>query len=173
MRCFISINIPKEITKEIECIQGELPDFYGKKTRLEDLHLTLKFLGEISEDKVKEVKNKLKEINLKDFEIEIKYLGFFDNKKDGILWLHLSSCEELQKQIDNKLKYLFEPEKRFMSHLTIARVKSIKGKRNFLEDLEKIKIPKIRFKAETFYLMKSELTHEGPRYKIIEEYKLN
>jgi len=173
MRCFISINIPKEITKEIECIQGELPDFYGKKTGLEDLHLTLKFLGEISEDEVKEVKNKLKEINVKDFETEIKYLGFFDDQKYGVIWLHLFSCDELQKQIDNILKNLFEPEKRFMSHLTIARVKQIRDKKKFLEELKKIKISKIKFKVENFYLMESKLTHEGPRYRIIEEYKLN
>ncbi len=173
MRCFVSINIPKEVAKEIGGIQSELPDFYGKKTGLEDLHLTLKFLGELSEDKVEKVKNKLKEINFKDFETEIKYLGFFDNQKYGVIWLHLSDCDELQKQIDNVLKDLFEPEKRFMSHLTIARVKQIKDKKKFLEELKKIEISKIKFKVENFYLMKSKLTSEGPRYEILKEYVLD
>ena len=172
MRCFISINMSKKITKEIEIIQQKLPAFFGKKTELENLHLTLKFLGEINEDKIEEVKDKLKEIKFKNFYTEIKYIGFFDNQKYGIIWLHLSNCAELQKQIDNKLKDLFELGRRFMSHLTIARVKSVRDKRKFLEELRKINIPKIKFNVDKFCLMKSELKKEGPKYEIIEEYKL-
>ena len=47
MRVFISINISEEIRKEIKKIQDFLPEFFGKKTELENLHLTLKFLGNI------------------------------------------------------------------------------------------------------------------------------
>jgi len=60
-----------------------------------------------------------------------------------------------------------------MSHLTIARIKGLKDKKGFLQDLKKIKIEKIKFKVDKFYLMKSELTAEGPRYSVLEEYNLN
>lgn len=172
MRCFVSINIPREVARDIKKIQEKLPEFQGKKTELENLHLTLKFLGKISEDKIKKIKDRLRKSNLKSFETKIKYLGFFDNQKHGVVWLYLSNCDALQKQIDNRLKDLFEPERRFMSHLTIARTKSIKDKRKFLEELKKIEIPTIKFKVENFYLMKSELTSKDTTYKIIEEYKL-
>ncbi len=178
MRCFISINISKEVTKEIGNIQQKLPEFQGKKTELENLHLTLKFLGEIDEGKIDEIKKKLREIKFEKFESEIDSIGVFDNrksrkyKKKVIVWLHLSGCSEFQKIVDEKLKDLFEKERRFMSHLTIARVKNIKDKKKFLDDLKKIKMPETKFNINSFYLMRSELTKKGPRYEIIEEYKL-
>ena len=56
MRCFIALDLPVEIIKEIKKIQKELPEFIGKKTESENLHLTLKFLGEVSEEKIKEIR---------------------------------------------------------------------------------------------------------------------
>ena len=172
MRCFISINIPKQVAREIKKIQDKLPEFSGKKTELENFHLTLKFLSQIDEDKVEEVKKKLNEIKFEKFESEIDLIGVFSEKFIRIIWLHLANCDNLQKIVDEKLKDLFEPERRFMSHLTIARVKNIKDKKKFLEELKKVKIPKIKFNVNSFYLMKSELTSDGPRYEVIEEYFL-
>ncbi len=173
MRTFISVNIPEEIRKEIKKVQDFLPEFFGKKTELENLHLTLKFLGEIKEHKIEEVKEKLREIKIEKFATEIDEIGVFSEKFIRIVWLHMKDCENLQKQIDGALKDLFEPEKRFMSHLTIARIKGIKDKEGFLQDLKKIKVEKIKFKVDNFYLMKSELTAEGPRYSVLEEYNLS
>jgi len=172
-RAFISINIPEEIRREIKKIQDKLPEFRGKKTELENFHLTLKFLGEIKEQVVGEVKKRLREIKIEKFETEINEIGIFSEKFIRIVWLHMKDCDNLQKQIDNALSDLFEKERRFMSHLTIARVKNIQDRKNFLEEIEKMKIEKIKFKIDRFYLMKSELTAEGPRYSVLEEYGLN
>ena len=65
MRVFISLNIPKEIKKEIKKIQNKLPEFNGKITEENNLHLTLKFLGEISEQRVEEIRKKLRKINFR------------------------------------------------------------------------------------------------------------
>lgn len=173
MRTFISINIPEEIRKEIKKIQDFLPEFFGKKTKVENMHLTLKFLGEIKEQVVGEVKEKLREIKIEKFKTEIDSVGVFSEEFIRIVWLHMKDCDNLQKQIDNALKNLFKPEKRFMSHLTIARVKYIQDRGKFLEETEKIKIEKTKFMVDRFYLMKSELTSEGPRYSILEEYNLS
>lgn len=171
MRCFISINIPREVAQDIRKIQERLPEFQGKKTVLENLHLTLKFLGEIDEGKVEELKKKLKEIKFEKFESVIDLIGVFSEKFIRIIWLHLTNCDNLQKIVDEKSKDLFEPERRFMGHLTIARVKNIKDKKKFLEGLKKVKIPTIKFNVDNFYLMKSKLTSDGPKYEIVEEYK--
>lgn len=177
MRTFISIDMPKEIVTEIEKIQDALPEFYGKKTELENLHLTLKFLGEVEEYKIKELKGRLKEVRFERFETEAKYLGFFDNikrgKRYGPVWLNLDNCEGLQKLVDNNLKDFFKPEKRFMSHVTIARIKEIKDRKRFLEDLKKIKIKKMNFAVECFKLKKSILISENPFYETLEEFMLN
>jgi len=177
MRCFISINIPENIKKEILKIQSQLPEFKGKKTEFENLHLTLKFLGEINKEMLQKVKDRLSSINFKKFKTQIDSIGHFDNTKSRfnkslIIWLHLTNCEKLQKEIDNSLENIFPKEKRFMSHLTIARIKSVRNRKDFLETINKIKVPEINFDVDKFYLMSSEVKSKGPEYKIIEEYSL-
>ena len=171
MRIFISIDIQEEIKKEIYRIQQNLPEFFGKKTEIKNLHLTLKFFGEIDDRKIEVIKKKLAEIKFKKFETEIDSIGVFSEKFIRIIWIHMTNCEKLQIAIDEKLKDLFDKEKRFMSHLTIARVKSIKNKKDFLEKLGKIKIQRISFIVDNFRLKKSTLTEKGPIYETIEEYK--
>ena len=61
MRTFIAIDIPDSIKNEIIKIQNSLPEFIGKKTEKENLHLTLKFLGEIDEEKIELIKKELRE----------------------------------------------------------------------------------------------------------------
>lgn len=172
MRAFIAVDFPENIKKEIKKVQDKLPEYKGKGTELENLHLTLKFLGEIDEGKVEEIKRRLKEINLKKFESEIDSLGVFSEKFIKIIWLHLTNCEKLQEEIDEKLKGLLEKEKRFMSHLTIARVKNIKNKKEFLEKLGKIKFLGIKFLVDSFALKKSTLTSSKPIYENLLEVKL-
>jgi 2'-5' RNA ligase len=172
MRTFISIDIPEMIRGEIKKIRDELPEFYGKKTESENLHLTLKFLGEIDEEKIGEVKEKLRQIQFDKFDSKIDSIGVFSERFVRIIWLHLTNCEELQKKIDESLKDLFKEEQRFMSHLTIARVKSIKDKKEFLEELKKIKISGISFTVKKFKLKKSVLTEKGPVYEDLAEYSL-
>ncbi len=178
MRVFISINIPENIRKEIVKIQNSLPEFIGKKTESENLHLTLKFLGDVDEDKIEEIKDNLRRIKIGKFETNIDEIGFFDNSESRfhskrlIIWLHLKNCEKLQKEVDEVLHGFFEKEKRFMSHLTIARIKKINNKKKFLEDLFNIKIKKENFLVDKFYLMKSELTKKGPMYSVLNEFSL-
>ena len=169
-RVFISIDIPDNLKKEIIKLQNSFPEFVGKKTESENLHLTLKFLGEIDEEKLEEVKEKLEEIELKEFETEIDSIGFFSPDLIRIIWLHLSTCEELQKKVDSVLEGLFAPEKRFMSHVTIARVKSVKDKNKFIKELKGIKPVRIKFMVKDFKLKRSVLKQNGPEYEDLEVY---
>ncbi len=59
-----------------------------------------------------------------------------------------------------------------MGHLTIARVKNAGNKKEFLEKLKRIKIPKIKFVVDNFKLKSSVLKSEGPVYEDIEVYNL-
>jgi RNA 2',3'-cyclic 3'-phosphodiesterase len=179
MRIFISMDMPEEVKKEIQKIQDNLPEFRGKFTEPENLHLTLKFLGEISDEKIKKVRENLGEVKYSSFESEINYGGYFDNSMSKkysrkiIYWLYMSNCEGLQKLIDENLSDLFPKEERFMSHLTIARVKSTENKQAFLKELKNIPIPKMKFLVDSFKLKHSVLTKQGPTYETIEEYYLN
>ncbi|MCX6749499.1 MAG: RNA 2',3'-cyclic phosphodiesterase [Candidatus Pacearchaeota archaeon] len=173
IRAFISIDLPENIRKEIEKIQKKLPAFEGKFTELENLHLTLKFLGDVDEKILIEIKRRLREIKIKKFETRVSELGSFSPNYIKIIWVKLDNCGHLQRIIDEKLSGIFEKEERFMGHVTIARVKSVKNKNYFLGELKKIKIlDGLRFQVKSFELRKSELMPEGPVYETLEEYHL-
>lgn len=179
MRTFISIKLPTKILMKIKEIQDSLPAFEGKKIELKNLHLTLKFLGEVPSDKLEEIKSRLSNVKFSQFESEIKEIGFFDNQKsqkydrDIIIWLGVNDCDQLQKEIDNVLEGIFQKESRFMSHLTIARVKKVDDKNKFFDIIKKIAVPKMFFIVDKFYLMESILKRQGSEYNVLEEYNLD
>jgi len=216
MRAFIALELGRECVDEIIKIQKLLKKrvlFNGKYTESENLHLTLKFLGEIDEEKVSEVKKKLSEIKNQEFDVELGEIGVFSKDFIRIIWIKLNGkgIFHLQKEIDEKLSVsqtfalggkasgdeklsdLFSKEDRFMSHITIARVKTIgdpekdsfsvpknfkkekqkfSGKKGLIEYLGSIKPRKIKFRVNEFILKKSELRPEGPVYEDLEKYKL-
>lgn len=175
MRAFIALELPDEIKKEIANIQKQLEIkdlFSGKLTSQENLHLTLKFLGEISENTAEEARKKLSEIKFKKFSASLGELGIFNENFIRIIWIKLDNCGELQKEIDEKLSGLFSREERFMSHLTIARVNEIKDKKKLIDKLGRINYKKKKFQVSEFKLKKSTLTQGGPIYEDLEGYLL-
>ena len=175
-RCFIALNLPKEVINEIKKIQKIIAEknlFNGKFTEPENLHLTLKFLGEINDDKIKKVIKRLNEIRFSEFDVELGDAGVFSKKFIKIIWVELlGEVFELQKIIDDVLKDLFNKEERFMSHVTIARVKGVADKKALFEYLESVEPSQLKFHIDRFFLKESELLPEGPVYKVIEGFGL-
>lgn len=174
-RTFICVEFPDEVVKEIARVQSEVGKikFQGKLTEVGNLHLTLKFLGGIDNEKLEKIKEKLKRIEFDEIEARLGEVGVFDFRGNPrIVWIKVNGKEvfELQKKIDSALKGLFEPEERFMSHLTIARVKYAKDKKGFDDKIKSIKTKEIKFKISEFKLKSSELKKLGPIYKDIEVY---
>jgi len=175
LRTFICIDFPDEVIKEIARLQNLIykQKFVGKLTELENLHVTLKFLGEIPEETINKVKEKLKEIKFPELNLKIGEAGTFSIKRNPrIVWIKIKGdIFNLQKQIDKSLNDLFPEEKRFMSHLTIARIKYTKNSEGFREYISKLKPKKLQFKTNSFKLKTSELTPKGPIYTIVEEFR--
>lgn len=176
-RCFICIQFPEEVIKEIARVQEELGKmkFTGKITEIENLHLTLKFLGEIDDKKLNEIKGRLKKIEFREFNAKLSESGTFSiHGNPRIVWIKIGGIGifELQKKIDDALNGLFKKEERFMSHLTIARIKYAKDKKRFIDYAERLSVKKTNFKVNKFILMKSEPKSPCPIYSVIEEYAL-
>lgn len=176
VRAFICLEMPDEVIKEIARVQEEVGKrrFEGKMTELENLHLTLKFLGEIDENKVEEVKKRLAGIEFGEIECTLGRTGTFsylDNPK--IVWVKINGkgIMELQKKIDDALLGMFEKEERFMSHLTVARVRFVKDKKGFVDYISGIGVKKIKIKVGKFFLKKSELKSPGPVYSNLGEFE--
>jgi len=198
VRCFIAITFSEEVDNEIVKAQKLIDKHWnitGKMTEEENLHLTLKFLGEIDSEKLERVKERLREIKFEGFEVHLGELGCFSYRGNPrIVWNKVCGKElfELQKKIDlvletsrfwdvkilNVLKNSYEIldkegfklGERFMAHLTLARVKYVKDKIGFKEYVKNMKIPKLKFKVDRFFLFRSELKSHGPEYSVIESY---
>ena len=182
MRSFIAIELPEEIRKKIFQEFQKLKSLdliRGKFVEEENLHLTMKFLDEQSDKKIKEIEKKLKEIKFESFECEVGYVGVFPLKEKGntrIIWVKLISdkFKELNKLIEDQLIEIGIPkeEKEFKSHVTAVRVYVVKNKKVLPVKLREMKIETNKFEIKNFSLMKSELTPSGPIYEKIKDFEL-
>ena len=105
MRCFIAIDIPTKLKKEIYVFQKTLPSEL-KLVKPENMHITLKFLGEVNE---KEIVSKLKGIKIVPFESKTKEIGFFPKPNFArVIWLGLEDKGIIQivREIENRLGLL-------------------------------------------------------------------
>ena len=177
VRAFICVDFPSEVIKEVARIQELLENqkFTGKLTELENLHVTLKFLGEVAPEKLEKVKEELSKINFPKLRLRLANTGLFSKKGNPrIAWVRINGdILELQKHVDDALAHLFPKEARFMSHLAIARIKHVSDKEAFKDYVKNMGVKQLSFPINSFKLMSSELKSMGPTYKIIKEYKLN
>ncbi len=181
MRAFISIELPESVKKEIFRISEKIKNsglVSGNFVKKDNLHLTLRFLGDrVSEEKINQIKKELSEIILPKFKATTGKIGFFPSDKYiRVIWVALEADElsRLKGIIENKIHELgMNKEKReFNSHITFARIKSVKDKDAFLKLVSGLDIKKMSFEVEKVSLIKSELTKDGPIYKKIMDFPL-
>lgn len=174
-RLFVGIDIPAAAVAPVRAIQKEWEGrFRGRLTRPENLHLTLKFLGERPAAEVPALQAALRTVPFAPFTGSLDELGVFSSRGPiRILWLHVGGSEviALQRAVDAALAPWFAPEERFMSHLTIARIKRVRQRRRFLDDLQRFEFDPIPFPVDSFVLKRSVLTHQGAVYSDIERYR--
>ena len=178
MRLFIAVDVSDDVKDEIAMIQETIGSRDAKVSWVSkrNLHLTLKFLGEITESKAGELKKVLKNIKFKGFSLELGKFGCFPSQEEPrVLWIGVQPDDELRKLanlIDAETLNFSKSDMEFKSHLTFGRVKLVKFKKEFLDKLKAIKVSKIKFKVDSFTLYKSTLTKQGSIYEIVEKYKL-
>lgn len=173
MRIFIAIEVPEKIKEKLREVQKEFEE-YAVINFVNEFHLTLRFLGELSELKLERVKERLKNLSFKNFDLNLSNLGVFPNKKFiNVLWVGLKpekKVKDIKQIIDEKLRDMFGVEDKFKAHITLGRVKSIKDREGFLKKVEEIEVEG-DFKVKDIKLIKSELTKDGAEYETLEVYE--
>lgn len=168
MRLFIAIDLNEQKDYFMQ-LQKQLPE--SKSTLPKDFHLTLKFLGEVEDSRVGKIQDLLRDIKFKPFEAKVTKLGYFTPKFLKVVFVNVDGdVEKLQKEIDTKLSEMFKKEKGFHPHLTLARIKFVNDKKKYIEALNKMKTEEKKVKIDSFQLIKSTLTPEGPIYEVLEEF---
>jgi len=184
-RCFVAIDLDERIKDRVFELQQKIAESSLKLVKKENLHITLKFLGEVPEDKVHGVVKRLESIKLPRFDTEVMGMGAFpDINYIRVVWLGIrddSQLVELAKAVDEGL-YDFTHDDQirsqserqatgFSSHLTIARVKSKPSAlREVILQNKDIFIGKQR--VERFSLKKSILLSKGPIYEDLSVFTL-
>ena len=177
MRLFIGIFLPKDVLDYLYGFQNKLKKELPAKINWvakKNLHFTLKFLGQVDEKNINSIKERLNRIKFSLFKIKLDKIGVFpDESFIRVIWIGLKSKEllDLQKLIDYELLDLFPKEQNFITHLTLGRVKNIEDKEKFKKELN-VDIEEKEFEINEFCLVKSELHKEGPKYEVLETFKL-
>lgn len=184
MRVFLAIEIEDYIKDKIKSTQDIIYENNSAKIKYvetENIHLTLKFFGEINENKLEKIKNIIssKIENHKPYTLKIVNIGAFPNiSRPRVIWTGIkdndNSTINLIKELDEEFSKIgFEKEKRYTPHITIGRVKDIYNKENTRQTLEKIKKNYHgKMEVKKIALKSSKLTPSGPIYDTIKEYKL-
>jgi 2'-5' RNA ligase len=172
MRLFVAIEIPESAKDDLVGIQTKVDSSIAKIrfVNKSQMHLTLKFLGKVSKDKVDSVKEKLKEIKFEPFSLGLDDIGVFPSENYvRVIWVGVEPREEvvkLQEKIEKVLEcFDFKKDFEFHPHITLARVKFVNDKEKFIKNLKEIKVEEKKIEIKDFRLVKSNLTPKGPVYE--------
>ncbi|MFA6461493.1 MAG: RNA 2',3'-cyclic phosphodiesterase [Candidatus Woesearchaeota archaeon] len=176
-RLFVGIPLSEVLKSNFIPLLNTLSISGVSPVLVQNLHLTVKFLGEVGETRVEEIFQKLERIaqHHSPFSLELKRVGVFpDEKEIHTVWVGVDSNEmiSLMKETDQELNYLHLNEyKEEIPHLTIARVK-----------VQNDKLPKLisSYQNTSFgvqdvtkiCLFESKLTPNGPIYGVLGEFGL-
>ncbi|MEM1514919.1 MAG: RNA 2',3'-cyclic phosphodiesterase [Thermoproteota archaeon] len=180
IRSFIAFDIEDEsVIKELSKIQSTLFECGAdiKLVEPENIHVTVRFLGEIPSTMIEKVYNEMNKVVFSPFNIEIKGLGAFPSMRHiNVIWAGIgegtNELRNIYYQLEPNLQRigLRPDDKGFSPHITIARVKSGRGRGGLAEIIRKYEDYKFGvIKARCLRLKKSVLTPRGPIYSILRE----
>jgi 2'-5' RNA ligase len=164
MRLFIAVEIPEDVKEELgktmEALKRKVSSV--KWVEKENFHITLRFIGEVQEDKLPVIENIIEEVSSKfsPFDIELKGVGNFPY----VIWIGIDKGKEILSDISYSIegpliKAGFPPaDKLFSPHITLGRVKKK------IENFQGVDFGPLSFRADSITLMQSQLFSSGPVY---------
>jgi len=181
MKVFIAIDLPEDVRQSLSAVQRELRGVSNtiRWVSTDSAHLTLKFLGEITEPSVEEVRQVMANVTWKPFHISVKGVGFFPGAlSPRVLWagMHAPTLEALAERIDSKMEtFGFEKERRkYRPHITLARAKRGALDSSFVTAASQFEETEFgSFLVDRCSLYRSDLQSTGHVYTKLREYLLS
>jgi 2'-5' RNA ligase len=187
MRCFIAININETIRKALAKLQNELQgEADVKKSDVkwvnpENIHLTLKFLGEIKDEQIVDVCNITGDVagRHKAFELDIESVGHFGGRSARVLWVGMGQNSEKLLQLQQDLEQQLDSAgwhkeaRKFSGHLTLCRIRNTKAGiilARLAQEYKDFKLGTAPVDSVSVY--QSQLTPKGPIYTVLGKYEL-
>jgi 2'-5' RNA ligase len=179
MRIFIALDIPQQIRATIaeyrERAWQLAPE--ARWARIEGLHVTLKFIGEVTDEVVQQMKAELAGVKARPFEVKFEGVGFFPNEKGArIFWVGVNGGEALPRlatSVDAALAAtgIKREVKDYHPHLTLARASSHPLRE--LRPLLHQPLPQFgSMTAREFFMFQSQPQRGGSKYTKLERFGL-
>src|SRR5574341_1265941 len=183
MRLFVAVNLPSEVRERLAAEQDRLRRAQADVSwvRAENIHVTLKFLGETEEKRLDRIRPGLLEVarGSAPFRIRVSGLGSFGGRVPRVVWVGVQEGAEplsgLAKDVEAAMAHLgFPREKRgFSAHLTLGRVRSPRNAAALLAALAETGAgPFGTVEVTQFDLMQSDLRPTGSVYTVLAEFPL-
>lgn len=173
-RLFVAIRPPREIRERLLGIMGGIPGARWQDD--EQLHLTLRFIGEVDRHRADDIAASLASVHHHAFEVMLSGVGSFGRRGKGAVWAGVQPQNDLKilhKKVDQAcLRAGIEPDMRaYHPHITIARLGRGAGPTEpFLERWAGLSSGP--FAVDSICLYESRLGSEGASYTVAERYKL-
>lgn len=186
VRTFIAIEVPAQIRgaikSHIDQLRAEFPDVRASWSREDNLHLTLKFLGEVAVERITSLSEALAgaALTIGPFELGIGRCGTFPPQgKPKVLWIGCAdetsaSLISLHKAIEGACAATgFARDARpYHPHLTIARLREAKGARALAEAHTKLGFAPRTFPVSEVVLFRSQLSSKGSVHTVLSRHGL-
>src|SRR3954471_10169458 len=126
MRLFVALSIPDSVAQSLMLLQGGVPG--ARWQSREQLHLTLRFIGEVDGNDARALDDALAGLDAPSFALQLHSVGQFGNKQPHALWAAARKndlLEHLQRKVDNAIRRVGQPQDahKFTAHVTLARLK--------------------------------------------------
>lgn len=184
-RVFCAIELPSEIRKQIvqhaSRLRTQLPEVHASWSREENLHLTLKFLGELPTARVEALSRAAERAArvVGAFELGVEGCGSFPPRgRPRVLWIGIADptggLDQLYRALEDECRQEgFDREKRELHpHLTVARVRKPQGSNQLAELHREIGFESPTFAVNDLRVIRSELSPQGSRYTVISRHAL-
>jgi len=181
IRSFIAFDIDNEtVLRKMTGAQNLLIKTGAdlKLVKPENIHITVRFLGNITPPMVEKIFEEMKKVQFTAFDVKILGIGAFPHLRyPRVVWVGITEgadqVRSVFSQLEPRLRELgFAPDsKGFSPHLTVARVKSGRNKVELVKCIsENANCEFGMVRAECLRLKRSDLTPKGPIYSILEEF---
>jgi 2'-5' RNA ligase len=184
MFCAVELpaNIRKRIEEHIERLRLAVPASQPSWSRVDNIHLTLKFFGNVDTRRVGLISAALSHAlsESSPFKVSIAGTGAFPGlSHPRVLWIGVNDSSnrlvQLHKRVDEECaKEGFEKEARdYRPHLTIARIRKPEGARELAEANQTFGFEEMQMPVDELLLFRSELSSKGSRYTVVSQHKLS
>lgn len=182
IRCFVGLELPASYQQGLQEIISIWQHKLRSKiswTKKGNWHLTLCFLGQLSQDQIQQAMSGLQQVRMPSFELKARGGGFFPpGRQPSVIWAGVESgsseCSRLAALIRQAVYPLGQNsnQQQFKPHLTLGRVKQAKQDdwKEFLDYLLEVQWPS--FQVQSFCLWSSRLQPTGAQYTLLRRYSL-